>query len=96
VASREGEVPVRGEMSPRRRIALDLTKNLTIQGPGAGQLTIRGNSGHTFTRVFEVAPNTTVTLSGLSIINGAAMRRCRIRATPRGTATAAASSTSAR
>jgi predicted outer membrane repeat protein len=49
---------------------LDLTKNLTIQGPGAGQLTISGYGGHTFTRVFEVAPNTTVALSGLSIING--------------------------
>jgi predicted outer membrane repeat protein len=49
---------------------LDLTKNLTIQGPGAGQLTISGYGGQTFTRVFEVAPNTTVTLSGLNIING--------------------------
>jgi hypothetical protein len=45
---------------------LDLTKNLTIQGPGAGQLTISGNSAN---RVFEVAPNTTVTLSGLTISN---------------------------
>ena len=49
---------------------LDLTKKLTIQGPGAGQLTISGYGGHTFTRIFEVAPNTTVSLSGLSIING--------------------------
>src|SRR5262249_302445 len=49
---------------------LYLTKNLTIQGPGAGQLTISGYGGNTFTRVFEVAPNTTVSLSGLSIING--------------------------
>jgi hypothetical protein len=50
---------------------LDLTKNLTIQGPGAGQLTISGGTyGDPYTRVFEVAPNTTVTLSGLTINNG--------------------------
>src|SRR5262249_11771947 len=55
---------------------LDLTKNLTIQGPGAGQLTISGYSGYTrrhpppASRVFEVAQNTTVTLSGLTISNG--------------------------
>jgi predicted outer membrane repeat protein len=49
---------------------LDLTKNLTIQGPGAGQLTISGYGGNTFLRVFEVAPNTTVSVSGLNIING--------------------------
>jgi hypothetical protein len=48
---------------------LDLTKNLTIQGPGAGQLTISGSyyGDPHFTRVFEVAPNATVTLSGLTI-----------------------------
>jgi hypothetical protein len=45
---------------------LDLTKNLTIHGPGAGQLTIRGGSS----RMFEVAQNTAVTLSGLTISNG--------------------------
>jgi hypothetical protein len=53
---------------------LDLTKNLTIHGPGAGKLTISGNSpyyyGVPYTRVFEVAPKTTVTLSGLTISNG--------------------------
>jgi hypothetical protein len=49
---------------------LDLTKNLTIQGPGADQLTISGYGGNTFTRIFEVAPNTTVSLSGLTFING--------------------------
>jgi hypothetical protein len=61
---------------------LDLTKNLTIQGPGAGQLTISG-AGSTSTtqhgqktttttrsRVFEIAQNVTVTLSGLTISNG--------------------------
>ena len=52
---------------------LDLTKNLTIQGPGASQLTIRSNYTSSTThasRVFEVAPNTTVTLSGMTITNG--------------------------
>jgi hypothetical protein len=56
---------------------LDLTKNLTIQGPGAGELTISGYhaaSGHggvsTDFRVFEVAPDTTVTLSGLTVSSG--------------------------
>lgn len=63
---------------------LDLTEDLTIQGPGAGQLTISGNWGgldptihHGRTtgttppsRVFEVAQNATVTLSGLTISNG--------------------------
>jgi hypothetical protein len=46
---------------------LDLTKNLTIQGPGAGQLTISGGGS---SRVFEVASKTKVTLSGLTISNG--------------------------
>jgi hypothetical protein len=53
---------------------LDITKNLTIQGPGAGLLTISSNSNlysyYHNSRVFEVAPNTTVTLSGLTISNG--------------------------
>jgi hypothetical protein len=46
---------------------LDLTKNLTIQGPGAGQLTISGGGS---SRVFEVGSKTNVTLSGLTISNG--------------------------
>jgi hypothetical protein len=46
---------------------LVIAKNLAIQGPGAGQLTI---SGDDLSRVFEVAQNTTVTLSGLTISNG--------------------------
>jgi hypothetical protein len=48
---------------------LDLTNNLTIQGPGAGQLSISGGGS---SRVFEVAGNTNVTLSGLTISNGTA------------------------
>jgi hypothetical protein len=56
---------------------LDLTKNLTIQGPGAAELTISGYSPaqrrggiSTDVRVFEVAPDTTVTLNGLTIAHG--------------------------
>jgi hypothetical protein len=52
---------------------LDLTKNLTIQGPGAGRLTISGKNNYSYhyhTRVFEVASHTTVTLNGLNIIDG--------------------------
>ncbi|HEV3298222.1 MAG TPA: hypothetical protein VG055_01180 [Planctomycetaceae bacterium] len=50
---------------------LDITKNLTIQGPGAGQLIISGGIyGDPYNRVFEVAPNTTVSLSGLTISHG--------------------------
>jgi hypothetical protein len=53
---------------------LDLTKSLTIQGPGAGLLTINGGAdgvddaiGH---RVFAVEKSTNVTLSGLTITGG--------------------------
>jgi predicted outer membrane repeat protein len=46
---------------------LDVTRNLTIQGPGAGQLTISG--GFT-SRVFDVAAKTKVVLSGLTISHG--------------------------
>jgi hypothetical protein len=55
---------------------LALTRNLTIQGPGGGQLTISGKAPATRgnapppSRVFEVAQNTTVTLRGLTISNG--------------------------
>jgi hypothetical protein len=40
-----------------------LAKNLTIQGPGAGQLVISGSGS----RAFEVAEGSAVTLSGLTI-----------------------------
>jgi hypothetical protein len=46
---------------------LDITKNLTIQGPGAGQVTV---SGGMTSRVFEVRPNTNLSLSGLTITQG--------------------------
>ena len=44
-----------------------ITKNLTIQGLGAGQLTVSGN--HNW-RVFDVAAGVSATLSGLTIANG--------------------------
>ena len=43
-----------------------LTKDLTIQGPGAGQLTISGSAGGN-ERAFEVGQTATVSLSGLTI-----------------------------
>ena len=46
-----------------------IKKNLTIAGPGAGELTVSGNHA---SRVFEVAQKENVTLSGLTISNGAA------------------------
>jgi predicted outer membrane repeat protein/parallel beta-helix repeat protein len=47
-----------------------INKNLTITGPGAGQLTV---SGHNSSRVFEVASGMQVSLSGLTISNGFAV-----------------------
>jgi hypothetical protein len=47
-----------------------IDKNLTIAGPGAGQLTVSGNKT---SRVFEVATGMQVTLSGLTISNGKAV-----------------------
>ena len=47
---------------------LDITKNLTIQGPGAGKLIVSGGNA---SRVFEVdGAKTKVTLSGLDIVLG--------------------------
>jgi hypothetical protein len=46
-----------------------IKKNLTIAGPGAGELTVSGNNA---SRVFEVASKENVTLSGLTISDGAA------------------------
>jgi hypothetical protein len=45
---------------------LYLDRDLTIQGPGAGQLTIRGNND----RVFEVARYANDTITGLTLTNG--------------------------
>ncbi len=44
-----------------------INKNLTIAGPGAGELTVSGNHA---SRVFEVATRTNVALTGLTISNG--------------------------
>jgi predicted outer membrane repeat protein len=44
-----------------------IKKNLTIAGPGAGELTVSGGG---LSRVFEVANKENVTLSGLTISNG--------------------------
>ncbi len=49
---------------------LYITGALTIQGPGANKLTI---SGHNSSRVFDVALNVNVALSGLTISNGFAV-----------------------
>jgi predicted outer membrane repeat protein len=51
---------------------IQIAKNLTIQGPGAGLLTISGDGN--VSRIFEVDGATTnVTLSGLSLVNGNGM-----------------------
>jgi predicted outer membrane repeat protein len=46
-----------------------INKNLTIAGPGAGELTVSGNNA---SRVFEVAKGKQVALSGLTVSNGKA------------------------
>ena len=46
---------------------LDITTGVTIQGPGAGQLTI---SGGNHSRVFEVDASAPVVLSGLTVSGG--------------------------
>ncbi|MFL6530006.1 MAG: choice-of-anchor Q domain-containing protein [Chthoniobacterales bacterium] len=46
---------------------LSIARNLTITGPGAPSLTIDGNAS---TRVFYIAPNLGVSISGLTIANG--------------------------
>ena len=49
-----------------------INENLTITGPGAGELTISGDNA---SRVFEVAKGKRVALSGLTISHGAGPRR---------------------
>ena len=48
---------------------LAVNKNVTISGPGAGQLSVSGNAA---SRVFYISPGKTVTISGLAILNGSA------------------------
>src|SRR5881275_2250201 len=43
-------------------------KDITISGPGAGNLAINGNAN---SRVFHIGSGQTVTISGLTITNGA-------------------------
>ena len=45
-----------------------INKDLTIVGPGADQLTVQRSAGEF--RIFEVAANTSVSLSGMTIANG--------------------------
>jgi parallel beta-helix repeat protein len=50
---------------------LDINKNLTIQGPGAGLLTVTSTGSYdTGSRIFEVGVGTTASLSGMTISNG--------------------------
>jgi predicted outer membrane repeat protein len=50
---------------------IQISTNLTIQGPGSGLLTISGGGGAVGSRVFEIdGAATAVTLSGLSITGG--------------------------
>jgi hypothetical protein len=46
---------------------LDITDSVTIEGPGASTISV---SGTTSSRVFEVAANLTVGISGLTITDG--------------------------
>jgi hypothetical protein len=50
---------------------LSITKGMTIQGPGASQLTVSGNNA---SRVFEVNSSQPVVLSGLTVSNGRTAR----------------------
>jgi hypothetical protein len=63
-----------GETIMLSRGELDITKSLTIQGPGAGLLTINGGADGTDqvggSRVFAVEQNANVALSGLTITGG--------------------------
>jgi parallel beta-helix repeat protein len=56
-----------GQTITLSKVELLIANNVTIQGPGAGLLTI---SGADSSRVFEVAANVTASLSGLTITNG--------------------------
>jgi len=48
---------------------LSVNKNVTISGPGAGQLSVSGNAAG---RVFYISAGKTVAVSGLNILNGSA------------------------
>src|SRR5882672_7952114 len=46
---------------------LVLTNNLVVNGPGATNLAVSGNNSN---RVFEIGPNASVVISGLTVANG--------------------------
>jgi hypothetical protein len=46
---------------------LDITKNLTIQGPGANLLAVSGNNA---SKVFQIEPGVTANIVGLTVQNG--------------------------
>ncbi len=48
---------------------LNLTSNMTINGPGAAKITVSGNNA---SRVFDVSNGATATIDGLTIANGSA------------------------
>jgi hypothetical protein len=48
---------------------LSVNENVTVSGPGAGQLSVNGNAAG---RVFHISAGKTVTISGLTITNGSA------------------------
>ena len=53
--------------------SFDISKSLTIQGPGAGLLTIAEHGPDSGVRVFKIEKSTYVTLSGLTITGGNAI-----------------------
>jgi hypothetical protein len=48
---------------------LSIDHNVTIRGPGAGQLTIDGNK---LSRIFDISGASHVSISGLTLANGVA------------------------
>ncbi len=52
---------------------IDITKSLTVTGPGSAQLVVCGNNAF---QVFHVAAGITVTISGITIEKGAANNGC--------------------
>jgi CSLREA domain-containing protein len=49
----------------------DISKSMTISGPGAAQLTVRRNSAEPY-RIFVISPGVNVIISGLTVSNGQA------------------------
>ncbi len=49
---------------------IDITDDLTIKGAGSATTTVNGNSAVTHDRVFQVATNTSLTMSGVTIRGG--------------------------